>query len=465
MTETSFDVKLWQIRKLRTASPRWQLRWRVGASKSPFSRTFTAYELAEGFRDQLRTAMRNGEAFCTQTGLPPSVLRQRTPVEEPDVSWFAHARDFMDYKWPRVAASNRSSLASVLCDATCALLPKRTDRPEEPVLRKALRRWAFTAGKSRNGVKVPGDISVVLEWAERHSPALAKVAEAEGTRELLDAMAVTLSGDPASSNYFYRRRAVLYNVFKYAVVRKHLAANPLAAQDLGWEKPDRLEIDHTLDPRSVGNTAHVEAMLTAVSYVGRVRGPRLVAFYACVYYAMMRPSEVIDLKRSQCLLPDAGWGLLTLEGAAPDVGKAWTDTGTCHDVRGLKRRSAKATRPIPIPPRLVALLKEHIAQFGTAADGRLFRTATGNRIGSDAIQKTWKLARDYGLAWADRDTLRLKRVYDLRHSGISLRRTAGVPARQVAEWAGHSVEVLERIYSKVLEGYDDRWTTQMDNFF
>ena len=212
---------------------------------------------------------------------------------------------------------------------------------------------------------------------------LARVAEAEHARELMDAMTVTMNGDLASSNYFYRRRATLYNVFKYAVTRKHLAANPLAAQDLGWEKPDRLEIDHTLDPRSVGNTDQVEAMLNAVSYVGRRRGPRLVAFYGCVYYAMMRPSEVIDLKRSQCHLPDEGWGTLVLEGAAPDVGKAWTDTGTCHDIRGLKRRSAKATRPIPIPPRLVAVLKEHIARFGTAADGRLFRTATGNRISSE----------------------------------------------------------------------------------
>ncbi|GAB4001523.1 hypothetical protein GCM10029992_37290 [Glycomyces albus] len=47
----------------------------------------------------------------------------------------------------------------------------------------------------------------------------------------------------------------------------------------------------------------------------------------------------------------------------------------------------------------------------------------------------------------------------------SLRRTAGVPSKQVAEWAGHSVEVLERIYSKVLEGYDERWQQEMDEFF
>jgi hypothetical protein len=32
---------------------------------------------------------------------------------------------------------------------------------------------------------------------------------------------------------------------------------------------------------------------------------------------------------------------------------------------------------------------------------------------------------------------------------------AGVPATQVAEWAGHSVEVLLRVYAKCLEGQDE----------
>ena len=35
-----------------------------------------------------------------------------------------------------------------------------------------------------------------------------------------------------------------------------------------------------------------------------------------------------------------------------------------------------------------------------------------------------------------------KRRYDLRHAAVSLWLNAGVPATQVAEWAGHSVDVL-----------------------
>jgi hypothetical protein len=56
----------------------------------------------------------------------------------------------------------------------------------------------------------------------------------------------------------------------------------------------------------------------------------------------------------------------------------------------------------------------------------------------------------------------LKRPYDLRHAGVSVRLYAGVPERQVAEWARHSVEVLRRVYSKILDGFDDTWFEKID---
>ena len=44
-------------------------------------------------------------------------------------------------------------------------------------------------------------------------------------------------------------------------------------------------------------------MLTATSYIGRRQGPPFVAFYGCMFYAMMRPSEVIALAKDGCHLP------------------------------------------------------------------------------------------------------------------------------------------------------------------
>lgn len=47
-----------------------------------------------------------------------------------------------------------------------------------------------------------------------------------------------------------------------------------------------------------------------------------------------------------------------------------------------------------------------------------------------------------------------KRPYDLRHAAVSLWLNAGVPATQVAEWAGHSVNVLLRVYASCIVGQD-----------
>ena len=49
-------------------------------------------------------------------------------------------------------------------------------------------------------------------------------------------------------------------------------------------------------------------------------------------------------------------------------------------------------------------------------------------------------------------------------TGYSWRLNAGAPGPQVAEWAGHSVEVLYRIYAHCIDGDDERWHKQMEDF-
>jgi integrase len=56
----------------------------------------------------------------------------------------------------------------------------------------------------------------------------------------------------------------------------------------------------------------------------------------------------------------------------------------------------------------------------------------------------------------------MKRPYDLRRAGIVRRLNSGVPAPEVAKWAGHSVEVLTRIYAGCVVGLDDVWIARMN---
>lgn len=52
-------------------------------------------------------------------------------------------------------------------------------------------------------------------------------------------------------------------------------------------------------------------------------------------------------------------------------------------------------------------------------------------------------------------SLLARRPYDLRRAAVSTWLNAGVPAPQVAEWAGHSVDVLLRVYAKCISGQQD----------
>ncbi len=47
-----------------------------------------------------------------------------------------------------------------------------------------------------------------------------------------------------------------------------------------------------------------------------------------------------------------------------------------------------------------------------------------------------------------------RRVYDLRHACVSTWLNGGVQPAQVAEWAGHSVAVLLRVYARCIDDQD-----------
>jgi integrase len=253
----------------------------------------------------------------------------------------------------------------------------------------------------------------------------------------------------------------LHNAVQHAVVKKRLAANPLNDPKVNWERPSDMDVDHEVDPRCVGNPKQVAQLLVFVSYVGRLQGMRFVAFFACIFYGMLRPEEVVGLRVQNYHLPKKGWGRLTLEEAQPAPGKAWTDSGEVHDNRGLKHRSRKSVRPVPIPPELVQVLGWHIDMFGIGPDGRIFRSVNGNPISLSTYNRVWSRTRELGLLPEQVGSLLLKRPYDLRHSGITVRLYAGVPVKQVAQWAGNSEEVLHRTYSKILDGFDAQWETRI----
>ncbi|MFF5857127.1 hypothetical protein ACFY8B_16050 [Streptomyces sp. NPDC012751] len=110
---------------------------------------------------------------------------------------------------------------------------------------------------------------------------------------------------------------------------------------------------------------------------------------------------------------------------------------------------------MPIPPQLVAVLREHLATFGTAEDGRLFFSERGSVVPSSTYYRVWQEARLLALPPAVAASPLASRPYDLRHSALSTWLNAGVDPTEVAERAGNSVEVLLTRYAKCLDGRQD----------
>ena len=64
-------------------------------------------------------------------------------------------------------------------------------------------------------------------------------------------------------------------------------------------------------------------------------------------------------------------------------------------------------------------------------------------------------ARSAAFTEAEGASLIARRPYDLRHAGVSTWLKATADPAQVAEWAGHTVDVLMRVYAKCVAGQQD----------
>ena len=150
----------------------------------------------------------------------------------------------------------------------------------------------------------------------------------------------------------------------------------------------------------------------------RARGRHLIAMFACMYFAALRPAEAVNLHKDDCDLTAAGWGRIYLSRTTPEVGKRYTDSGELHDSKGLKHRPADEVRPVPIPPELVVILHWHLAEFGITPDGRLFRQVNGRVVSSSTYGQVWRAARLIALAPDQQASPLAARPYDLRHAAV-----------------------------------------------
>ena len=441
----TLDVVIWTIRQRKGRAKPYELRWKVGTESK--SKSFLTRALADHFRADLLKAAKKGEPFDTLTGLPASMTR----TERIALSWYDFCRKYVRMRWKGAAAKTRESIVDSLTVATFALVIDEASGLSKKEIRAAMQ-WALIP--RLEGEAAPLHLEDAVRLLSKGTLNLRDLADPIVARNVCEQLTLTCDGRRAAADTTARRRRGLNTALEYAIDLGELAENPLKRV-----KQKKVARDTAVDRRCVVNPAQARQLLVCLSYVGswhRGRGRRLVAFFATLYFAGVRPAEAVGLRETDCFLPEEGWGLLTLEVTRPSSGKQWTDTGTVHDQRGLKQREEREVRPVPIPQELVRILRDHLTEFGTAMDGRLFRNERGGVVGASTYSRAWEEARRFAMTPRQVASPLAGKPYDLRHAALSTWLNAGVDATVVAERAGNSVEVLLKRYAKCLDGRDNQ---------
>lgn len=298
---------------------------------------------------------------------------------------YEHAVAFVDMKWPHAAGKQRLSIADALATVTPSLLSTDRGRPSDKDIRRALYSWAFNK-KRRDVGSPPADLAPIVQWLASNTVKHVELAEAARIRKALDLLAIRLDGKPAAPTTIARKRAVLYGALRYAVELRLLENHPI--DRVQWSAPEAVG---EIDRRVVVNPKQATALLEAV----RKTTPHLVAFFACLYYAALRPAEALHLHIEDCELPEEGWGWLHLTGSTQHVGEGWGDEEGVREDRQLKHRPRGVIRDVPVVPILVRILREHLALVTLPPDGRLFCSRYYGRgpVSSVTYTRVWRAAR------------------------------------------------------------------------
>lgn len=267
-------------------------------------------------------------------------------------------------------------------------------------------------------------------WLGRHALSLDALTREECVR-MDRALAMRVDGrTPLAANTANRYRTTVHACVLAAVDAGALPADPWPRRSRARSTRKVARVSRRVDGRSLPDPDRMAQALAAL----RNHQPASRQYHvmtSVAYYAGLRPSEIVMVRKGSLVLPEEGWGRL-------DVTEADID----FDEPGEPKTGP---RSVPIPPTLVERLAAWVEHRElTAADDLLFRTSTGSRPSTSNWNRAWHRA-------LEQVGLPKLRVYDCRHAAATTWLRAGVPLGETARRLGHSVDTLVSTYVGALE--------------
>lgn len=119
-------------------------------------------------------------------------------------------------------------------------------------------------------------------------------------------------------------------------------------------------------------------------------------------------------------------------------------------------------RIVPCPPTLSTLLRARIQEASLLPDDRLVPGERGGVLAGSVYRRMWDHARRATLPPHVYASPTGQRVYDLRHTRLTMWLNNGIPPAQVAEWAGTSVAMLFATYAQCISGQEQDLRQRLD---
>lgn len=412
------DVFTIQDRRAHGKAKPWVVRWRVDGRQR--GRSFRTRAEADRYRSVLVHSVTRGERFDQRTGEPAS-----WSADEDEIALHEWATRWVAEQWPEWQPRTRRSAIEAL--TRFVPLAVAEDAPAPPTQLRC-----YLSSALNPDVPVESD-HACGRWLDRH---VLKLRDLD--RRVLAAVEVRLGigddGRPLAAQTAGRRRKVARACIRRAVQLDLLESDPWPPAPRGRSSRKAVRTRRAVDVRALPDPSRMAQVLRAIAT--HQPGSRTYQqMTAVVYYAGLRPSEAVMLRRRSLRLPaDGSWGRIDVTEA--DVGD------------GLSGEPKTGPRSVPIPPVLVDQLRRWVAGLALEPDDLLFRSRTGRRPSASNWNRAWHRA----LRAVDAPPWR---IYDCRHAAATTWLAAGAPLGEVARRLGHTVETLVSTYVGALTGDEE----------
>ncbi len=220
-------------------------------------------------------------------------------------------------------------------------------------------------------------------------------------------------------------RRLLTKALNSAVKKGILGASPL--RDIEFARPTRREVEPL--PIEV-----IESLADAIE-------PRYRAVVLLAAYGGLRAGEIGGLR-----LQD-----LDFDACEIRVRQAVVTVGGSAVVGDVKTDAARRT--VDIPQDIAAELRQHVEEFGTAEDGRIFTTPPRGDSAPNGLVSHFTLGKAFSKAIDRLDLEPRPRFHDLRHTCAALKIEGGAHPKIIQQQLGHSsIVVTMDVYGSLFPG-------------